>query len=296
MSMDVLLHHFDLLLDAPDSVPKLRALILQLAVRGKLVPQDPSDEPASRLLERIEEEKQRLCAEGKIHKPIKPKPVTADEVVFDMPRGWTWIRLEAIGEWYGGGTPSKRKSEYWDGDILWISPKDMGSDVVRDSELKITAAGVKGSSAKFVPPGSLLMVTRSGILRRTFPVALNEVACTVNQDLKVMVPYLVVMNRYLQLMLKGFEPDILRDLVKQGTTVQSLKYREFVHHPFPLPPLKEQQRIVARVDALMQLCDVLEAQLQKAEGMRQNVLQAVLRQAFAQNREIAAVSESSAQG
>ena len=88
MSPEMLLREFDAVADAPDGVKRLRELILQLAVRGKLVPQDPGDEPASALLERIEAEKNRLYAEGKTGKPRKLPPIQPDEVPFGVPEGW----------------------------------------------------------------------------------------------------------------------------------------------------------------------------------------------------------------
>ncbi|MFS8637163.1 MAG: restriction endonuclease, partial [Gemmatimonadota bacterium] len=90
MTPETLHRLFDVVADAPGGVQRLRELILQLAVRGKLVPQDPNDEPASVLLERIEEEKRRLYNEGKIRKLEKLPPVGPDEVPFEVPEGWVW--------------------------------------------------------------------------------------------------------------------------------------------------------------------------------------------------------------
>src|SRR5690606_22595751 len=98
---------FDVVADAPGGVQRLRELILQLAVRGKLVPQDPGDEPASVLLERIEAEKERLYAAGKIRKPKKLPPVEADEVPFEVPEGWEWVRLGMLGALIRGVSYSK---------------------------------------------------------------------------------------------------------------------------------------------------------------------------------------------
>jgi type I restriction enzyme S subunit len=231
--------HFNALFDHPVTVAELRAAILQLAVHGRLVPQHPDDEPASDLLRQIESEKQRLYKAGEIKKPKKLPPIAPDEIPYELPVGWAWVRLSEFGEFTGGGTPSKRNPDFWDGDIPWISPKDMKSDYVDSSEMKITEQGVEGSSAKMIPAGSLLIVARSGILKRLLPVAINTVDCTVNQDIKVLVPYLSSTIEYLRLLLKGHESFILEQLVKTGTTVQSLRYDEFALQPFPVPPFAE---------------------------------------------------------
>ncbi|MCX6853581.1 MAG: restriction endonuclease subunit S, partial [Verrucomicrobia bacterium] len=109
----------------------------------------------------------------------------------------------------------------------------------------------------------IVFVTRSGILRRTLPVAVTEVECVVNQDLKVLMPHEPKLTPYLIVLLRGFEALILSELVKTGTTVQSVIFDAFRNKAFPLPPLAEQKRIVAKVEELMALCDALEAQQQE---------------------------------
>jgi type I restriction enzyme S subunit len=104
-------------------------------------------------------------------------------------------------------------------------------------------------------------------LERKLPVAVTAVECTANQDLKVLTPFVSGMARYIRLMLKGFEPYILDELVKTGTTVRSLKYTEFQLQPYPLPPLNEQKRIVEVVLRLMDLCETLESKLHNAETL-----------------------------
>lgn len=263
-----------------DLVKQLRQSFLREAMQGKLVPQDPTDEPASVLLEKIKAEKERLIKEKKIKRQKPLPPITEEEIPFEIPENWVWCRLKDIVEITGGGTPSKGRSDYWNGDIPWISPKDMKSLTVSDSELKVTEKGVKNSSTKMIPEGSLLVVGRSGILKRTIPVAINEVACTVNQDMKVLIPFLKNMNRFIQNMLFGIEEILLKEYVKFGMTVHSLKYSEFELMPIPLPPLSEQQRIVAKLDELMAFCDELEASIKESQQQNEQLLQQVLREAL----------------
>ena len=274
MNADRLLALYDRVADAPDAVSRLRSFVLDLAVRGKLVEQDPTDEPASDLLKRITATKARLVRIGNIRKPKPSTPIDRTEVPFEVPIHWTWIRLGDIGTLAGGMTPSKNRPEYWDGTVTWLSPKDIRADAVSDSELKITEKALSDTRLKVFPVGSLFMVARSGILKRTFPVAINRVPATSNQDLKVLVPFLKGQERYLQIMFRGLTTFILKDLVKTGTTVQSLKYAEFEVQPIPLPPLAEQHRIVAKVDELMALCDRLEGTRTAREDTRDRLTKA----------------------
>ena len=276
MNAERLLAQYEQIADAPDAIARLRRFILDLAVRGKLVPQDENDEPASELLKRIAKEKARLVKAGEIREPKASKPIQEDELPIELPKNWAWARLCEIGRLSGGMTPSMNRSDFWEGDIVWLSPKDIKSDEVADSELKISAPGLAETRLELYRPGCLFIVARSGILKRTFPVSINRVPAAANQDMKVLAPFLDGQERYLQIMFRGLTDFLLRELVKTGTTVQSLKYAEFEQQPFPLPPLAEQHRIVAKVDELMGLCDRLEAARAGREGVRDRLAAASL--------------------
>lgn len=210
-------------------VKKLRQQLLQDAVQGKLVEQNPTDQPASELLKKIKAEKETLRqAQGdkKVKKDLpagragKEFPtIKPEEIPFEIPENWVWCRLGEIGKITGGGTPSMGNDEYWNGNIPWVSPKDMWTEFVTDTEMKVTPKGIKESSTNLIPVGSLLIVGRSGILKRKLPVAINSVECTVNQDMKVIIPHLQIMNRFLQFMFWGLESIILKEYVKFGMIV-----------------------------------------------------------------------------
>ncbi|MBE4247738.1 restriction endonuclease subunit S [Vibrio parahaemolyticus] len=270
--------HFDTLFTTEESIDQLKQTILQLAVMGKLVPQDPTDEPASELLKRIAEEKAQLVKEKKIKKQKALPPIAEDEKPFELPSGWEWCSLSSLGHFFGGKTPSKSNSSFWGGDVLWVTPKDMKRTHIDDSEDKITQAGVDSGLA-IVEVNSLMCVTRSGILRRHFPVALAKKQCTVNQDLKVLSFYDKSVADYVLLMMQGFEQHILDKLTKTGTTVESLKFDEFSVYPFMLPPLKEQRRIVSKVEDLMIMCEELKARLKYSQITQQQLTDAIAGQA-----------------
>jgi len=230
-------NHLPRLTTRLEHIQQLRQTILNLAVRGKVVPQDPKDEPASELLKQIDTEKNWLVKQGEIKKQEPLPPIQANDIPFEVPLQWKWIRLCGVGVLSGGMTPSKNRSDYWGGDINWFSPKDIKSYELIESELKITGVGLKETGLQLYPPGCLFMVARSGILKRTFPVSINRIEATANQDLKILRPFISGLERYIQIMLWGMSYFILSNLVKTGTTVQSLKYEEFERQPIPIPPL-----------------------------------------------------------
>lgn len=256
-------------------IKKLRELILELAVRGKLVPQDPNDEPASELLKRIAAEKAELVKQGKIKKQ-KPLPeISEEEKPFELPEGWEWVTFSHLGYFFGGKTPSKMKDEYWGGTIPWVTPKDMKTNLIVDSEDKVTPLAIEDGLTK-VSPGSILFVARSGILRRIFPVAIISIECTVNQDIKVLSPFFSDISYYIRLMMNGFERYIIENLTKTGTTVESLLFEDFISHPFMIPPFAEQNRILSTVKKLMSLCDQLEQQSLTSLDAHQQLVETLL--------------------
>ena len=227
---------------------KLRQKILDLAIRGKLVPQDPNDEHASILLERIKAEKERLIKEGKI-KRSKKSAKTSDtphyeKILFEVPDNWVWCKLEDIVSFGGGKTPSMDNKEYWhNGNHLWVTSKDMKYSHITDSLMKITDKALELMT--IYERGTLLVVTRSGILRHTLPISILESPATVNQDLKAISPYLQELSEYLYIVIKANEHFILKEYHKDGTTVDSIDFDKFKCLPIPLPPITEQRRIVA---------------------------------------------------
>ena len=246
----------------------LKQKILDLAIRGKLVPQDPNDEPASVLLERIKAEKERLIAEGKI-KRSKKSAQTSDKphyenVPFDIPDSWEWIRLSDIASFGGGKTPSMNVKSYWDnGRNLWVTSKDMKRYRIDDSIMKISDEAL--SIMNQYEPGTILIVTRSGILRHSLPVAILDKKATVNQDLKTISLFLKELNPYIFLTIKANESFILKEYHKDGTTVDSINFEKFSNILLPLPPVREQLHICSVVEGLFRLIDDLEASKQNLQ-------------------------------
>jgi type I restriction enzyme S subunit len=234
----------------------LRQKILDLAIRGKLVPQDPNDEPASVLLERIRAEKERLIAKGKIKRSKKSK--TSDASHYQkLPNGWTCAHLSEIVTFGGGKTPSTAEKRFWqNGQYLWVTSKDMKNEIISDSKLKLSTDGIQELS--LYSPGTILMVVRSGILRRTLPIAILKNAATINQDLKAIIPLIAKMSDYIYWFIKANEYYILENYQKDGTTVESINFEKFQDIEIPIPPLSEQNRIIYQLQKWMQFIDNIE--------------------------------------
>lgn len=159
------------------------------------------------------------------------------------------VPLRDVGRWYGGGTPSKAKSEYWSsGTIPWISPKDMGVATVTDTEDHITEAAVASSATKLVPPNAVAVVARSSILDHSLPVAFVPAPSALNQDMKAVIAAEGIMPRYLFHALRASRSDILRQVRRSGGSVASLDSQKLWRFEIPIPDLPEQERICRLFD------------------------------------------------
>jgi type I restriction enzyme S subunit len=167
--------------------------------------------------------------------------------------------LSQLGRVLGGGTPSKNDGAFWDGNIPWVTPKDMKREIISDSQDHLTEAAVTRSSVKRVPPGSLLMVVRGMILAHSFPTALTAREVTVNQDMKALVPFDEEIGRFLLLLTKGLKATVLRLVERSTHGTCKLSTDALFALPLPIAPWPEQRRIVARVDELMTLVERLDA-------------------------------------
>jgi type I restriction enzyme S subunit len=162
---------------------------------------------------------------------------------------WPIVALSDVATFSCGGTPSKAQDAFWNGDIPWISPKDMKSNHIEDAEDKITRDAVASSAAKIVGCDSVLAVVRSGILAHSFPVATIGREVSFNQDIKAITPKNgALLPQFLFWMLKGRGAEIIRIGVKKGATVHSLSNGFLDALRFALPPLDEQRRIVGLLD------------------------------------------------
>lgn len=168
---------------------------------------------------------------------------------FDLPKGWAWKTLGELGAVFGGGTPRKSRSDYWNGDIPWVSPKDMKRPVIEDAALKISQAALDESSVKLIPAPAVLFVVRGGILAKHFPVAVTTRPVSINQDMKGIVPKSDISADYLAAMIRGAENEILAMVDFSGHGVHRMETKKWSSFPIPVPSLADQRRLLVRLNA-----------------------------------------------
>ena len=234
----------------------LRQKILDLAIHGKLVPQDPNDEPASVLLERIRAEKERLIKEGKIKKG-KKSAKTSDKphYPFELPKGWEWTTLGEIGEITTGNTPSKDNEEYYGGNIPFFKPTDLEQGIdTKFSNDKLSQLGFE--SSRKLPANTVLVTCIGATIGKT---GLISVEGSCNQQINAIVPtksiipyflYYACVSEYMQNEIKSNA---------SATTLPILNKGNFSKIAFPLPPLEEQKRIVSEIERWMLFVNVVES-------------------------------------
>jgi type I restriction enzyme S subunit len=252
-------------------VKKLRELILELAVRGKLVPQDPSDEPASVLLERIAAEKAQLVKEKKIKKPKKLSEISDEEQPFTLPHGWSFIRLNDYGEWGSGSTPKRSNSEYYGGDIPWFKSGELTGDYLSESEETITELALAETSVRYNNVGDVLVAMYGATIGKT---AILSVRATTNQAVCACTPFSGLSNSYLLLILKAYKSRLTG--MGAGGAQPNISREKIINTVVALPSTKEQHRIVAKVDELMTLCDQLEQQTEASIAAHQVLVTTLL--------------------
>lgn len=260
-----------LLAGAPNGIKKLRELILELAVRGRLLEQNSSDEPACELLKIIAKEKTVLI-ENKTIRKGKPVPdIEQDEMQFKLPIGWEWVRLGQIGDWGAGATPARGNSSYYGGGMPWFKSGELVADFISDSDESVTELALKECSLRRNKPGDVLIAMYGATIGKT---AILNVEGTTNQAVCACTPFSGVFNRYLLLNLKALKSNFIGQ--GAGGAQPNISREKIVATVTGLPPLAEQHRIVAKVDELMALCDRLEAQQAEAKAAHAQLVQALL--------------------
>ena len=228
--------------DLQISIKQAKNKILNLAIHGKLVPQDPNDEPAAELLKRINPNAEITCDNGHSRK---------------LPKGWIWTILGSVGIWQAGGTPSRSNKSYFGGNIPWLKTGDLNDGYISEIPESITEEAVANSSAKINPIGSVLIamygatIGKLGIL--TFPASTNQACCAC-------IKYFAITQSYLFYFLLSHRAAFI---AKGGGGAQPNISKEIiVNTVIPLPPLAEQQRIVAKIEELFSVLDNIQNALE----------------------------------
>jgi len=273
--MELLQKHFDTALESPDGIKKLRELILTLAMQGKLVKQDPKDQPASELLKEIQAEKEKIASregakargKGKELPPIKP-----EKKPYDLPESWEWVRLSDVLD-VRDGTHDTPK--YIDKGIPLITSKNLYTGKLSFDEIKYISLEdhLKIKERSNVNIGDILFAMIGSIGNPVIVDTEKEFSIK-NVALFKFYQKEIPNNRFVHLFL-----DLTQENMKKISSgaVQSFVSLGFLReYLFPLPPLAEQKRIVAKIDELMALCDKLEKQIDQATTKQTALFDAVL--------------------
>ena len=246
-----------------DFPSQLKKSILQYAVQGKLVPQDPTDESASALLERIRAEKEQLIKSGKIKRDKHESVIFRrdnsyyervdgiercidDEIPFEVPDSWEWVRLGNIGEWGSGATPSRTKSEYYNGTIPWLKTGDLNDGYITYIPETITNLALTETSVKLNPVGSVLIAMYGATIGK---LGILQLPATTNQACCACVPFTGVYNKFLFYFLMSQKAAFIKR--GEGGAQPNISKEKIVATLMPLPPKSEQYRIVEKVNDIL---------------------------------------------
>jgi type I restriction enzyme, S subunit len=268
----------------PDQIKQLRQTILNLAVRGKLVPQDAKDEPASELLKRIAGEKARLVKVGEIRKEKRLPPIQDDAIPFELPFGWAWARLGHLSKLVTSG--SRDWAEYYaeEGAIFVRMGNSRGSYNVRLNSVQRVKPprDTEGDRTRLEAGDVLISITGEVGLLGLIPQDFGE--AYINQHTCVVRLMAELQSRFIpELFRSPFAQDQFN--APQRGIKNSFRLTDVTEFLVPLPPLAEQHRIVAKIDALMALCDQLEASLDHTAATRRRLLDVLLAEALAPGKE-----------
>lgn len=275
MNAERLLALYERVAEAPDAITRLRRFILDLAVRGKLVPQDPNDEPASELLKRIAKEKARLIRDGKFKTFEGNLDRSPSAFSFEVPLNWSWCYLDDIAAVARGGSPRPIEAfiTVEPNGIPWIKIGDSqrGSVFIDETKERIKPEGL--AKSRLVIPGDLLL---SNSMSFGFPYITNVEGCIHDGWLVIRTPAGMLDKLYLHKVLLSGHAKAEFSEAAAGAVVQNLNADKARQLSVPLPPLAEQHRIVTKVDELMALCDRLEAARKDRETKRDRLSAASL--------------------
>lgn len=259
MKVERFFEKFEELVECPGSVPRMRAIVLHLAVSGRLVGQDPREEPASFVLTRAAAERSDLEADRTIRRRDS-RPVASDEQPFEIPRSWRWARLSDVGHELGQRVPSQRFT------YIDVSSIDSALGRIKDSPGEVAPEDAPSRARKLVVPGTVIYSTVRPYLlnvaivdRRFDPEPIASTA------FGILHPFAKISERYLFYWLRSEPFTAYVQGRMKGMAYPAINDEHFYSGVIPLPPLAEQKRIVAKVDELMALCDRLETQQQERE-------------------------------
>ncbi|ENZ03436.1 hypothetical protein HMPREF1092_00623 [Clostridium thermobutyricum] len=268
----ILLNFKDLSL-GDNAVKELKNCILQLAVQGKLVPQDSNDEPAEVLLAKIREEKERLIKEKKIKKEKPLGEIGEEEKPFKLPKGWAWTRVGKLGITQTGTTPSTKNEEYFNGTVPFIKPADISEKGINYENESLTELGL--TKGRLILKNSVMMVCIGGSIGKNYYTSMD---CSCNQQINAITPLANIDSKFVHYLLSNI--NVYNKILELSTgsatpIINKSKWEQII---IQLPPLKEQKRIVEKVDSLMKLCDELETKIKNQKDYSNRLMESIIKE------------------
>ena len=261
-----------------DSVPALRQAIFSLAVQGRLVAQNPKDEPVTAQLSRIDKAKAKLLSKAGIRRTATFPEVLPSEAPYQIPANWKWARVGVVGMAQTGSTPPTAEPRFFGDFIPFVKPADLTNREINYQGEGISESGIEKSS--LIASGSVLMVCIGGSIGKT-NLNTKDVCC--NQQINALTPFADTDSRYIMICMRSawFQDKVKEDAGQ--TTLPIISKGKWEQLPIPIPPVPEQQRIVAKVDELMYWCDALEGRLAASQTTATHLLDAALNQVLVSN-------------
>ena len=231
----------------------MKKSILQYAIQGKLVEQRLEEGTGAELYKQMQAEKQRLIKEKKIKKEKTLVEITDDEIPFDIPETWIWIRVGDVGSWGSGATPPRTNPAYYGGSIPWLKTGDLNDGFIKEVPEFITELALEKTSVRLNPVGSVLMAMYGATIGK---LGILEIPVTTNQACCACIPYAGMYNKYLFYYLMSMRQTYIG--MAEGGAQPNISKEKIVNSILPLPPLEEQHRIVAKLEEILPLCERLK--------------------------------------
>ena len=239
---------------------QLKASILQYAIQGKLVERRPEEGTGEELYQKMQTDKQTLIRDKKIKKE-KPLPDIIDnEIPFDVPESWKWVKVGNVGSWSSGATPSRTNPAYYGGSIPWLKSGDLNDGFIQEVPEYITDLALEKTSLRLNPIGSVLMAMYGATIGK---LGILEIPVTTNQACCACIPYAGMNNKYLFYYLMSMRQSYIG--MAEGGAQPNISKEKIVNSLIPLPPAEEQRRIVAKIEELLPYVDRYAAAYEKLE-------------------------------
>ncbi|MCP5523728.1 MAG: restriction endonuclease subunit S [Verrucomicrobiales bacterium] len=274
VAINTFFNKFGELLETEPAVQQIRTLVLRLAASGKLTDQKSDDGTGNDLLQTIFSIRDNAASAGKVKPRPSERPITAGDTL-TIPTNWARTTIAAVCDLQTGATPSRQNSSYFGGDIAWLVSGDINKGQITKCDGRITEEGLRNSNCKIIPKDSVLIALNGqGKTRAT--VAMLRIPAALNQSLVSITPFSTdhLLPEYVFWNLRG-RYSAMRDVTGQKQR-RGLNMKLVGQLSLPIPPLAEQKRIVAKVDALMAQCDQLEAQLRERDARQAGLALAAL--------------------